>query len=95
MYTEKTVSLNRRNISLIYDQRKNFFKLKKVFLIQKNVLWSKEIDLFTLKKIFLNQQNFLQLKEIFSLTVYQRNISLIQRNCFLGINLGFTVKAEM
>ena len=69
--TEKTVSLNQRNISLIYGQRKNFFELKKVFSIQKNVLWSKEIDLFTLNTIFLNQQNFLQFKEIFSLTEYQ------------------------
>ena len=34
--TEKTVSLNQRNISLIYGQRKNFFELKKVLLIQKN-----------------------------------------------------------
>ena len=77
MGTEKTVSL-------IYGQRKNFFELKKVFLIQKNLLWVKEIDLFKLKKTFLNQQNFVQFKEIFSLTEYQRNVSLIQRNCFLG-----------
>ena len=76
--TEKTVSLNQRNISLIYGQRKNFFELKKVLLIQKNVPRSREIDFLTLKKIFLNQQNFLQFKEIFSLTIYQRN-------CFLGV----------
>ena len=37
-YTEKTVSLNQRNISLIYGQRKNFFELKKDLLIQKNFL---------------------------------------------------------
>ena len=55
--------------SRVLHWEKNFFELKKVFLIQKNVLWSKEIDLFTLKKIFLNQQNFLQFKEILSLTV--------------------------
>ena len=36
-------------ISLIYVQRKHFFELKKVFLIQTNLLRSKEIDLFTLK----------------------------------------------
>ena len=77
--------MNQKNISLIFDQRKNFFELKKVLLIQKNVLWSKEIDLFTFKKIFLNQQNFLQFEEIFSLTAYERNVSLIQRNCFLGV----------
>ena len=71
---------------MIYGQRKNFFELKQVFLIKKNCLWSKEIDLFTLKKQILNQQNFLQWKEIFSLTVYQRNVSLIQRNCFPGVN---------
>ena len=63
----------------------NFFESKKVLSIQKNVIWFKEIDLFTLKKILLNQQNFLQFKEMFSLTVYQRNVSLIQRNCFLGL----------
>ena len=51
--------------------------LKKVLLIKKNVLRSKEIDLFTLKIVLQNQQNFLQFKEIFSLTVYQRNVSLI------------------
>ena len=38
IYTQKTVSLNQRKISLIYDQRKNFFELKKVSLIQKNCL---------------------------------------------------------
>ena len=75
-HTEKIVSLNQRNISLIYGQRKNSFKSKKVLLIRKNFLWSKEIDLFILKKVFLNQQNFPQFKEIFSLTVYQRNVSL-------------------
>ena len=37
-----------------------------------------------MKTIFLNQQNFLQFKEIFSLTECQRNVSLIQRNFFLG-----------
>ena len=77
-YTQKTVSSNQRNIFLIYSQRKHFFELKKVLLIQKNFLWSKEIDLFTLKNIFLNQQNFLQFKEIFPLTVCQKNVSLIQ-----------------
>ena len=84
-YTEKTVSLNQRNISLIYGQRKNFFELKKFLVIQKKFLWSKEIDLFRLKNIFLNQPNFLQFKEIYSLTVYQRNVSLTQWNCFLGV----------
>ena len=84
-YTEKTVFLNQRNNSLIYGQRKNFFELKKVLIIQKNFLRPKEIDFFTSKTIFLNQKNFFQFKEIFSLTVYQRNVSLIQRNCFLGV----------
>ena len=36
------------------------------------------------KEHFFESKNFLQLKEIFSLTVYQRNVSLIQRNYFLG-----------
>ena len=84
-YTEKTVSLNQRNISLIFGQRKNVFEVKKVLLIQENFLWYKEINLFTLKKIVLNQQNFLQFKEIFSLTVYQKNVPLIQRNCYIGV----------
>ena len=53
-------------------------------LIQKKILSSKEIDFFTLKNIFFNQENFLQFKEIISLNLYQRNVSLIQRNCFLG-----------
>ena len=77
---------------MIYVQRKNFFELKKVLLIKKKFLWSKEIDLFTLKKIFLNQQNIFQFKEIFSLTVYQRNVSVIQRNCFLGVIDLYTIK---
>ena len=68
---------------MIYGQRKNFYALKKVLLIQKKILWSKEIDLFKLKKTFVNQQNFLQFKQTFSLAMYQRNISLIQRNYFL------------
>ena len=54
-HTEETVSL-------IYGQRKNVSELKKVLLIQKNFLRSKEIDLFTLKTILLKQQNFLQFK---------------------------------
>ena len=37
-FTEKIVSLNQRNISLIYSQRKNFYELNKVLLIQENVL---------------------------------------------------------
>ena len=59
---------------MTYGQRKNFFELKKVLLIQKCFLWFKGIDLFTLKRKNLNQQNFLQFKEIFSLTIYQRNL---------------------
>ena len=58
LYTLERVSLNQRKISLIYSQRKNFFELKKVFLIEKNVLWSKEIDLFTLKTFFWIEKTF-------------------------------------
>ena len=65
--------------------KEKFLELKKGLLIKENFLWFKEIDLFTLKKTFSNQQNFLQFKEIFSLTVYQKNVSLIQRNRFLGV----------
>ena len=90
-YNEKRVSLNEKNISLIYGQRKNFYKLKNVFLIRTNFLWSIEIDLFKLKEICLNQQNFLQFKEILSLTVYQRNVSLIQRNSFLSVIVNVLV----
>ena len=49
----KNIYLNRGNISLIFGQRKSFFELKKVLLINKKYLWSKETDLFTLKKIHL------------------------------------------
>ena len=37
LYTQKIVSLNQRNIPMIYGQRKNVFELKKVLLIQKNI----------------------------------------------------------
>ena len=57
-YTEKTVSL-------IYGQRKNFFELKKVLLIQKNVLWSKKIDLLTLKKFFFESTKLSSIQRIF------------------------------
>ena len=69
MHTEKTVSLNLRNISVIYSQRKKFFELKKVLLIQ--------------KKCSLIQRNrFVYIKEnFFELT----KLSSIQRNCFLGV----------
>ena len=62
---------------------KKYLWIKESFVNSKKISLVKEIDLFTLKKMFLNQQNFLQFKEIFSLTLYQRNVSLIQRNCFL------------
>ena len=48
--TEKTVSSNRRHISLIYSQWKNFFPLKKVLLIQKKIFWSKEKICLHLRK---------------------------------------------
>ena len=64
-YTQKAVSLNHRNISLIYGQWKNFFEIKKVSLIQKKFLWSKEIDLFTLKKIFWINKTFFNSKKFF------------------------------
>ena len=51
-YIQKTVSLNQGKISLIYGQRKNFFELKKVLLIQKNLLQCKQIYFFSLN---LNQ----------------------------------------
>ena len=35
-YTEKTVSLNQRNISLMYGRRKKCFKIKKALFIQTN-----------------------------------------------------------
>ena len=43
--------------SLIYGQWKNVFELKKVLLIQKIFLWSREIDLFTLKNFLVNFWN--------------------------------------
>ena len=54
VYTQKTVSLNQRNISFIYGQRKNFFELKKVLLIQKHFLLCEKIDFFGSKKFFSN-----------------------------------------
>ena len=85
-----------------FDSKKHFFDIrsknkflwiKESFVNSKKLLSSKEIDLFTLKKIFLNQQNFFQFKDIFSLTVYQRTVSLIHRNCFLGA--GFTLRKKI
>ena len=54
VYIQKTVSLNQKNISLMYGQRKNFVELKKVLLIQKNFLWCKQIYFFGSKKLFLD-----------------------------------------
>ena len=34
---------------------------------------------------FFESTKLSQFKEIFSLTVYQRNVSLIQRNCFMSV----------
>ena len=81
------VYLNLHWENRFFESEKHFFDIrsKNVLLIQKNFLWSREIDLFTLKKMFLDQQNFLQFKDIFFLTVYQINVSLIQRNYFLGV----------
>ena len=41
-----------------FESKKHFFELKKVLLVQKKFLWSKEIDLFTLKKIFWIDKTF-------------------------------------
>ena len=69
----------------------SFFESKKYFFdIQwrKFFFWIKESSLdLLLKENFFNQQNFLQFKEILSLTVYQRNVSLIKKKCFLGVFL--------
>ena len=81
-----------------FESKKHFYELKKVLLIKWNLLWLEEINFFTLKEFFINQRNFLWFKGIFSLTVYkkkknffitvyQRNVSLIQRNFSLGIDL--------
>ena len=67
-YTQKTVSLNQRNILFIFDQRQNLFDLKKVYC--------KQMYFFGPKKICLSQENFFQFKGIFSLIVYQRNYFL-------------------
>ena len=65
IYTEKTVSLNQRNISLIYGQSKNFFKSKKVllikkkkFLIQRNRFVYIEQNLYGSKKLSSIQRKF-------------------------------------
>ena len=49
----------------IHGQGKNFIELKKVLLIEKNVLWSKKYWFFQTRKHYLNQQNFLWLKKNF------------------------------
>ena len=54
LHTQKTVSLNQRNISFIYGQRKNFFELKQVFLVQKNFFKRKLIYFFGSKKTIMN-----------------------------------------
>ena len=62
--TQKTVSSNQRKNSLIYGQRKNFFALKKVLLIQImffNVNKSISLDLrtfFWINKTFFNSKKF-------------------------------------
>ena len=38
IYTQKTVSLNKRNSFLIYGRRKNLFKLKKMLSFPKKFL---------------------------------------------------------
>ena len=69
VHCENSVSLNQKNFFLIYGQRKNFFKLKKVLLIQ--------------KKIPLIQTNwFVYIKENF---FESKKLSLIPKNCFLGV----------
>ena len=70
-----------------FDMRskQKFLSTKDSFVKPKKFSFIQGKNLFTLKKFFLNQGNFLQFKETFSLTIYQRNVSLIQRNCFLGV----------
>ena len=76
-YTEKSVSL-------IYGQRKNFLKLKKVLFIQKKISLNQWNRLFYIKKNFF---------ESIKLSSIQRNVSLIQRKYFLGVNAFLTPKA--
>ena len=58
-YTEKTVSLNQKNISLICDQRKNFFEFKKVLLVQKKFFnVNKSISLDQRKFLWINKSFF-------------------------------------
>ena len=44
-HTQKTVFFNQRKISLIYGERKNFFELKQVLLIQTVSLNQRNISL--------------------------------------------------
>ena len=57
---------------------KKFCSLKKIFF---NANKSTSLDQ---RKIFWINKTFFNFKEIFSFTVDQRNVSLIQRNCFLS-----------
>ena len=62
-YTEKTVSLNQRNISLIYGRRKNFFEIKsfvnsnKFSMIQKNRFLNIKENFFKSIKLSSIQRN--------------------------------------
>ena len=68
-YTEKTVSL-------MFSQRKNFFELKKVLLIQKNVfnvkksISSDQRTFFSIKKTFFNSNKFFLWPYILLLLLY-------------------------
>ena len=54
-----------KTVSLMYGERKNFFKLKKVMIIQKNFLWSKEKICLHFKEIFWINKTFFNSKKFF------------------------------
>ena len=61
----KIITLRKKFLWYTIKTKTKFFELKKVLLIQKNVLWSKEIDLFKLKNIFLDDKTFFNPKKLF------------------------------
>ena len=82
LHIEKTIYLNQRNISLVYGQRKILFELKKVLLIEKNYLWSKEMYLFRLKKIFGINKAFFNSKKFFLVPYIKETVFWLQFDSF-------------
>ena len=88
LYSQKTVILNQRNISLIYGQRHKFLRIKESFvdsihfsLMQTNLfLWIEEF-FFELTKLSLIQRNFF-------FDRISKKYFFLQRICFLSVSIS-------